>query len=749
MLISPKWFGILKSGIVGGFMNQFFRTFLIVFFLPVIVLLYCSCLYAQEEDNAGFSIIFGWKTEGSEELLARKATAFKQLKQNHGLALSFGSLLGSTRIVDYDRGSQFLAAAKQAGFDYVIPSASSFMFGVENFRRMAANPDYPRFISANLVDEKTRKPVVDPFAVWYISGRRICIIAMSDTEIIKKSADANVIGLDIISYDEALTSISLAVARENPDLVIVAGRMDRAAVTQMAVRHAFVDIFITNNQMGGFSDKYGTTSTVFIAGKPVYIGPEAGDHLGVLSFAREEGFESREFRDIYIGEAFPPDEGIATFLSGILEKLKKQDVEESIINKTGGEVARILREVFDVDVVLLERQSLFYYPLRDSLTLFDVQKVIKPYVKVTTYTLKGTLLKSVWEQSNNQTDKSLCLLYAGITQDGKVNTIPIQDDTDYSILTTTHLRAGGNGYTQFLSGTGEIISDVNMLTVIESYLIDREERIREAARKKIWELNLNLTIASNYTRKDVDVDKAKYGEDIPKTWREFTDFYQGNFIISTMNDKLTMNKTVGKHILGSYLVTSWSRTGSETDKQKGIVYGQRRNIDPVELYGKYTYDLPAFPLKPYVDVKINSFLYSGAGKHPIAGATSSGMTRSFPRFLNMNLSLGLNGTRDFVQNKNSFGIDSKLFINKEFPANKVFKTPVKLESRTFVNWNPLPDYYMAFQHENYTTFRIKIYDKISFDVDFKSFSYRSTKQKRTALGFYYLLALTYGMNWKF
>ncbi|MCE5251564.1 hypothetical protein LLG96_15245 [bacterium] len=714
----------------------------------VIMFLYSSCPYAQEE-GGDFSLIFGWKTEGAEQLLAKEATALKKFKENRGLALSFGSMLGSTRIVDYDRGDLFLVAAKQAGFDYIIPSVSSFMFGVENFRRMAVNPDYPHFISANLVDEKTHRPIVDPYAMWYVSGLRICIIGMSDLDIIKKSPDANVVGLDVIPYDEALTNVSLAVARENADIVIVAGRLDRAAITEMVMRQAYVDMYITNNQSGGFSDQYGSTSMVYIGGKQVYIGSEAGDHLSLLTYSRKNDMESREFRDIKIGDAFPPDGEIITRLSEVLKKLNKKDIEESVITKTGGEVAKILKDVFDVDVVLLERQSLYYYPIADSLTLYDVRKVIKPYEKVTKYSLRGSYLKSVREQSNSQTDSELRLLYGGITADGKVDSIPVQDDTEYSILTTTHLRTGGNGYRQFLQGTGEILSDVNMLNVVENHLIEKEERIRNAIKPKVWELNLNITIASNYTRKDIDVDKAKYGDDIPKSWRDYADFYQGNFIISSMNDKLTMNKTVGRHIFNSYLVTSWSRTGSQTNTQNGIVYGQRKNNDPVELYSKYTYNLSDFPVKPYFDIKLNSFLYSGTGKHPIAGAASSGMTRSFPSLLNINVSLGLNGSRDFTLNKNTFGIENKFFINKEFPTNVVFKTPVKLESRTFINWNPLPDYYMAFQHESSNMIRFKIFEKVSFDIDVKSFSYRSTKQRKVALGFYYLLALSYGMNWKF
>ncbi|MBN1294664.1 MAG: hypothetical protein JXB48_22705 [Candidatus Latescibacteria bacterium] len=729
-------------------MISIFCTLLALIFINFFCFFDFSILHAEEE-NADFSIVFGWKTGGSEKLLAQKAALIKQLKEEKCAALSFGSLLGSSRIVEYDRGIQFLSAAKQAGYDYIIPAAPEFMFGFDTFKRFANNPDIPQFISANLINEQTKKPVLDPYTIWYGAGQRICIIAMSDTEIIKQANDAHVGGLDIISYDEALNNISLDVARENADLVIVAGRMDRNAVTQMAVRYPYVDIFITNNMSGGFSDKLGTTSNVFISGKPVYIGSGAGNHISQLSFKRQDDYESREFKNITITDDFSQDNEISSQLSEILETLKKKDFEESVIVKTGNEVAAILKKVFDVDVVLLERQSLYYYPLKDSLTFFDVDKIIKPYEKVTAYTLKGSLLKSVWEQSKNQTDPAYRLLYGGITADAKVDSIPLQDDMNYSVLTTTHLREGGNGYNQFVLGVNEIISDENMLQAVESYLVAKEERLKEMAKKKIWDLNLYMSMHSDFDKKDIDSDKALYGDDIPKGWRQYTDYYQGNFLISSQNNKLTMNKIMGKHSFNSYLEFTYSRKASKTSTKSGFVYDNPKNSSPVDFNNIYSYDLPKFPIKPYFGVRLQTFLYSGVGKHPITASIKSGAKRQFPSLFNLELLFGIHGTRDYSTLNNTFGLENDIFFNKEFPAGKLLKTPLKIDSKTFITWNPLAAYYMAFNLENDNTVRLGIAKKITIAMHFKANSYRNNKVKKVATGYYYFLTLDYGMNWKF
>ncbi|GAI03869.1 unnamed protein product, partial [marine sediment metagenome] len=158
----------------------------------------------------------------------------------------------------------------------------------------------------------------------------------------EKAEDINVAGLDILPYDEALNNLALPVARENADIVIVAGRMNRSAVMEMAVRHPFVDAFITNNQSGGFSDKLGTTSTVFVAGKPVYVGSEAGNHLGVLSFGEVDDIAIREFRDVTIGEDFPPDDefssrGYHIIKSSLFRRRKKLVSPVMLDNPCGAE----------------------------------------------------------------------------------------------------------------------------------------------------------------------------------------------------------------------------------------------------------------------------------------------------------------------------------------------------------------------------------------------------------------------------
>ena len=720
-------------------MYRIIRAFFYIF-LYLLILTGFDSVNAQD-NSSGYSILFGWKTEGSIDLLARKAAALKKLK-NNGIALSFGSTIDSTRIVQYDEGVQFLFAARQAGIDYIIPSASEFMFGVEVFKSFAVNNDNPGFISANLIDEKTGETLVDPYAILDIEGLRICIIAMSDMNTIRDALDVNVKGIDVIPFDDALNNIYGKVIMEDADVFVLAGRMDRKSIMELAVRYPFVDVYITNNQSGGFADSK-VTSTIYIDGKPVFIGSESNNHLGFLTVKDIDGLKSSEFSDIILDDEYPPDREISLKLNTIMDMLKKKDYEDSVVVGTGKEVTSILKDIFKVDAVFLEKQSIYYYPFEDSLTVLNVQKVIKPDNKLILYTLKGELLKSIWVQSIDQKNLDLSLVFSGLTVDGKIDSIPVQDDRDYSIVTTEFLRNGGNGYEQFKSGKNETITGVDMLKTVESYLVAREEYLREIAKVKIWDLTLHLDIGSNFNKTDIDKNRQLYGESVPEEMQKLTDQMTGYFDITSWNNILNIKKN--RHMFFHRLNFKYRRSGFMTEIDR-ITY--KETDDKAELYNKYTYDLPHFTLKPYVDITITSEMYSGVGKHPIAGSMSAGFTRKILFLWDMDLNIGLDGSRNYFSNENSLGTKAKMTVNKSFSENSFFTEKTSFYSDTNITYKPVSKYHMAFALENTNRLKVQIWNKFNLTFDVKSYSYQDTTHRKLAIGFTYDITLNYGMNWK-
>ncbi|MFA6471824.1 MAG: hypothetical protein WCU00_07270 [Candidatus Latescibacterota bacterium] len=721
-----------------------FPSSLILFFLTIFLLSgYSFSASAQNADNH-YSIMFGWKTEGSHELLAKQSTCYKQLKDFQTLAISFGALLGPTIIVQQDNGANFLETARQSGLDYIIPAAPEFMFGVAAFRKMAQSDSFPRFISSNVVDEKTRRPLVDPYAMWYVSGKRICIVALSDTNIIRNSRDENVAGIDIISYDEALNNISAGVRHENPDIVIAAGRMDRASIREMSLKHPFIDIFITNNQTGGFSDVKGTSTTAFFSGKPVFIGTEAGNQLGIISVKDQGGIESKEFKTVTLGDAYPPDKDIITSMNRTIEDIKQKDTEEKVITRTGDAVTSILKNLYTVDVVFLERQSLYYYPLKDSLNIFNVRNIIRPFEKLARYTLKGSVIKSINQESKNQSDPSLRLLIAGMTADGKIDSIPVIDDNTYKILTTTHLRSGGNGYTHFKTGVDEQFTNVYMLDAIEHFLVDKDERLRRAARQKIWALNMNLTIGSNFNRVDVDEDKAAYGSSITtQQFKDLNDQFFGYLRFASENNQLTIKKD--RHLLTLQLDMRYKRQGYKPP-DKSIIY--TKTDDYLMLKNTYLYNVSFLSSQPIAKVTVYSVLYSGKGKHPIRMDISSGLQRQYQKLWLESGSIELNWSRNYFTDLNTVGTKASFKFKKTFTAKSLLTDPAVFTSTTDIYWDPTPQYHHRFSHTNTNQLTFKLYKQFGLDLNVRTYSYRDNSRNNVAVGFVYDFYLTYQMQWK-
>ncbi len=715
-------------------------------FLRTLLLIACfavsgiSPVRAENTVNR-YSILFGWKTDGSHELLARQASAFRTYHDDRSLAISFGSLLGNTLIVRHDTADQFLSATRDAGYDYIIPGSPEFMFGAETAIRFSENERYPRFISANLVDKTTRKTVFEPYATWYVSGLRICIIAFSDTSIAKQTRSGAIKGIDVMSYDETLTALSVPVAREHADIVIAAGRIDRAAVLDIARKHPYVDMFLTNSQSGGFFDAKGATTNALVSGKSLFVGPEEGTKLGMLSLHDTGGVETREFSTITLGDAFPPDKDLLASLNRTLDEFKRRDTEETAVLKTGTAVTAALKDIFGVSAVFLHRQSLFYYPLKDSLTMFNVRNIVRPYEKLTRFEVKGSVLTSVLTDMKSRKDPDDRLIFAGLGADGKIDSLPVVADSTYVILATSHLRTGGNGYVQFQGGTNETISDINMLTTVEDYLVAKDQRIRKLTRKKTWALVTNLTIGANLNKIDVDKDKKLY-KSIPAPFGGLADQFMGYFSISSMNNTYTIQRK--RHSYSSVLDMDYRRQGVRTPAGK-VIYSI--GTDVLRIKNKYEYRIPSLPSVPYVDLILTSAFHPPPGQHPLRADMSTGLSRRFPRYWT-DMSIGLNGTRDYVTNRNNLGTKVEVNVSKTFPARRLLTAPSNLVSKTRVFWAPSALSRSMFRHENENSFNIQIWKKVGMDFKVNTYSYRDNTKKKIAAGFQYYVNLTYGMQWK-
>ncbi len=710
-----------------------------------IALLACAPAALAQDGAAGDSLLYSfittWGTGGDHQLLARKAAAIGQFKNQNTLAISFGSLIGETRLVENDNGLRFLRAAKEGGLDCVIPAAGEFLPGVQNLRILSEFSGVPVFLSANIVVERTMQPVFTPYIIRNFAGLRICVIGLSDTDIIMNTPDENVTGIEVLPFEEALEKIMDRVAGEYPDRVVVAGRIGRPVIENLVRRFPAIDTFITNRRSEGFVDKFSSATSIIVADRPVYIALEEPNTLGRLTVNYSDGIETRAFSTITLPDDYTASEKILENLGAVIEEIEQRDREEQSIRKAGEEVASILADYYEPDAVLIDREALYYYPLEDSLTLFELEKVVKPDRGLVRLTLEGRHLASILERSE-EADPPEKLHVGGISDDGKIDDIPIQDDRSYDIVTTARLAGGGLGYNQFyLAETRTILSET-MLEVVEGYLVEKDRRIREAEEVKNWSLSLNLSIGSNFNKTEVDKDQELYGDVPPKEFRSLKDLFTGLFEIQSWDDKFTL--TLKRHLIESRLRARYMRSGYRTE-EGDLTY--KEGGDDLQLFNKYTYDLPGFKLKPFGAIDVYSEFYSPGGRHPIRASARAGLSREIKSLWGMVLEVGLDGTRNYVNNENTFGTTNKFTLSKSFPAKGLFSTPTKLSIDAQMTWNPMAKYHMAFFMRNSNKIDFQIWKRLNATFHVRSYAYRDTRHRKVAIGFIYNFMISYLMDW--
>ena len=191
------------------------------------------------------------------------------------------------------------------------------------------------------------------------------------------------------------------------------------------------------------------------------------------------------------------------------------------------------------------------------------------------------------------------------------------------------------------------------------------------------------------------------------------------------------------------LNSHYIRSGNRTDKGT-ILYEETG--DNVELYNKYTYHVN-YKTDPYMALSLISELYAGRpGKHPLTAIISSGMTRTFKKLWDLDINLGLQGTRDYIKLDNTFGTNSKFILNKSFSDKSFIRS---IYSDTDITWSPMAKYHMAFYLKNKNEIKIYLWKKFNIAINIESYAYRSTKHRKVAVGIVYYALLSYGMDWNF
>ena len=206
-------------------------TLLVTLLIPVavlaagkeIIILHTNDIHCGITDNLGIDKVAQYKKDLK--------------KQGHPVALAdAGDAIQGAPIGKLSTGESIIKIMNAAGYDFVIPGNHEFDYGMARFLQLAPRQKCG-YYSCNFVDVKTRKPILKPYKILTLGGKKIGFVGVTTPETLVTSTpkyfqDAN--GKFIYSFCEDQTGEKIyeaiqravnGVRKEGADYVFLVGHL--------------------------------------------------------------------------------------------------------------------------------------------------------------------------------------------------------------------------------------------------------------------------------------------------------------------------------------------------------------------------------------------------------------------------------------------------------------------------------------------------------------------------------------------
>ncbi|MBQ9573463.1 MAG: bifunctional metallophosphatase/5'-nucleotidase [Acidaminococcaceae bacterium] len=149
---------------------------LVTLLLPVVVLaagkeiiiLHTNDIHCGVADNLGIDKVSQYKKDLK--------------KQGHPVALvDAGDAIQGAPIGTLSNGESIVKIMNAVGFDFVIPGNHEFDYGMERFLKLASRQKCG-YYSCNFVDVKTRKPILKPYKILTLGGKKVGFVGVTTPE---------------------------------------------------------------------------------------------------------------------------------------------------------------------------------------------------------------------------------------------------------------------------------------------------------------------------------------------------------------------------------------------------------------------------------------------------------------------------------------------------------------------------------------------------------------------------------------
>lgn len=217
--------------------------------------------------------------------LAKRATLISQFKkEGKGILLvDTGNLLfqkpPQTEIKRKDailRANLIIQSYNEMGYDGVNIGEKDFIMSVKFFKELTLKAQFP-FISSNLIEKKSQKPLFKPYLIKNISGIKIGIMGLLDDQfnVTLSQIEPDLLILEPINHTKNLVKG----LREYCDLLIVLSQLGEMKTQKLAMEIPEIDLILGG---GG-----GVIKSIIdnINGVPIFCLEPRGSYLGKIDYS--------------------------------------------------------------------------------------------------------------------------------------------------------------------------------------------------------------------------------------------------------------------------------------------------------------------------------------------------------------------------------------------------------------------------------------------------------------------------------
>lgn len=663
------------------------------------------------------------------------------------LVLDAGDVFGPQALSWFDEGATMAFALHRAGAAGIMPGNLDLTLGWEALLARQEEFDLPMVMS-NLAQDGG---AVRPFAKYLlvdVGSVKVGVVGVLDPAVTETIPPRYVVNVRFLDPLKTVNETAKTLRDLGADCVIALTHMEEGKTLALARKMEGIDLVVAGGYAGLENVRAVPGEMRLLNGLTVVTTPRYGVHLGRvdLYFSRmNDGFyrvSQVTSEQIPLNIAEGMDEAVAeriTELQAEYDRAAKKPLGRIAAKGLDAQarlVAGIMRRHTHSEVGIINQGSLREISSGKPLTRGDVDELIRFDDRMVKMLLTGRQLKDIASQSQRSSRDASKLVMVGFQpKSGTVNRRPIRNDEVYRVAVTEFLADGGDGYSDFRSGTQTIHTGIALRGLIATMLQDtsiviREDDLTGRDTRRIWRANWGIEGAFN--RNYIDATTLAY-----RANNERVSFLSGETSVSWNADvQWALVRDSGQHI--------WRLENRMSFGQVGTTFGDlEKSEDQFDADLIYVYRARNFAAEPFGSIGYSTAITATDGQRPKLVRSSAGFQRRVRQAIMVRV--GARAQRDLVADENDVGFELGLDMRRNLHGVGQLRSRV----RSFFGVTDR----RVISIENYNTLTFPLVGDLSLSARQNNFLYRVNKIKNVptegiAFRWDLTLGLVYGLDWK-